>query len=223
MLFVMPRSTSTFVLIAALFLGGCASSLHEPVNLELRKQELRHYVEAGDYDRDVTKVAARATAWIEQRASTRTPGERLTVVFDLDYTLLSGWSYIGETDFGWTAATWQTWVDAANAPVIAPVREVYRKARQLGMDVIFLTARAEHDRAVTNKNLRAVGCDDYAVLICKPDGLKTTAAVFKAAERKRLVGEGRVIIAMIGDQESDLVGGYAERTFKLPNPFYLIP
>jgi hypothetical protein len=27
----------------------------------------------------------------------------------------------------------------------------------------------------------------------------------------------------MGDQLSDLEGGYAERTFKLPNPFYWIP
>jgi hypothetical protein len=31
-----------------------------------------------------------------------------------------------------------------------------------------------------------------------------------------------VIIANLGDQFSDLAGGYAERTFKLPNPFYSI-
>jgi hypothetical protein len=27
----------------------------------------------------------------------------------------------------------------------------------------------------------------------------------------------------IGDQMSDLDGGFAERTYKLPNPFYFIP
>ncbi|MGB6550988.1 MAG: HAD family acid phosphatase [Xanthobacteraceae bacterium] len=30
------------------------------------------------------------------------------------------------------------------------------------------------------------------------------------------------MIANVGDQESDLSGGYAEKTFKLPNPFYYI-
>jgi len=30
-----------------------------------------------------------------------------------------------------------------------------------------------------------------------------------------------MIIANIGDQESDLAGGFAEKTFKLPNPFYI--
>lgn len=34
---------------------------------------------------------------------------------------------------------------------------------------------------------------------------------------------GYTIIANIGDQDSDLRGGHAERTFKVPNPFYFIP
>jgi hypothetical protein len=223
MLCAMPKASSALILVAALVLGGCAFSEHEPANLALHKQELRHYVDSGDYGREMARIAAQATVWIERRALRRTPGHQLTVVFDVDDTLLSGWPYIVENDFGWTESTWQAWIDAANAPVIEPVREVYRKARRLGVDVIFLTARSEHDRKATEKNLHAVECGDYAVLICKPNGLKTMAATFKTAERKRLVGEGRVIIAMIGDQESDLAGGFAERMFKLPNPFYLTP
>jgi hypothetical protein len=27
----------------------------------------------------------------------------------------------------------------------------------------------------------------------------------------------------LGDQNSDLTGGYAERGFKLPNPYYYLP
>ena len=57
----------------------------------------------------------------------------------------------------------------------------------------------------------------------KPDALKEASATFKTAERARLVAQGYTIVANLGDQESDLVGGYAERTFKLPDPFYLSP
>ena len=30
-------------------------------------------------------------------------------------------------------------------------------------------------------------------------------------------------VVNLGDQRSDLEGGYAERTFKLPNPVYFLP
>lgn len=31
------------------------------------------------------------------------------------------------------------------------------------------------------------------------------------------------IVANVGDQQSDLTGGYADQDFKVPNPFYFIP
>ena len=37
------------------------------------------------------------------------------------------------------------------------------------------------------------------------------------------MAQGFTIIANVGDQPSDLAGGYAERTFLVPNPFYRIP
>ena len=46
---------------------------------------------------------------------------------------------------------------------------------------------------------------------------------FKAPERRKLTEEGFTILLSIGDQQSDLSGGYAERTFKLPNPVYFLP
>ena len=50
-----------------------------------------------------------------------------------------------------------------------------------------------------------------------------SAADFKALERRKLTEEGFTILVSIGDQQSDLAGGYAERTFKLPNPVYFLP
>ena len=35
--------------------------------------------------------------------------------------------------------------------------------------------------------------------------------------------QGYKIIENIGDQYSDLTGGYSAATYKLPNPFYYIP
>jgi acid phosphatase len=47
---------------------------------------------------------------------------------------------------------------------------------------------------------------------------------FKTAARTEIERKFNVrIIANVGDQDSDLIGGHAERTFKVPNPFYFIP
>ena len=48
-------------------------------------------------------------------------------------------------------------------------------------------------------------------------------ARFKAGERARIVMQGYQVLATLGDQPSDLAGGYAEKAFLMPNPFYRIP
>lgn len=204
-------------------LAGCGTASREPANLGLHKREIRAYVDSGQYTRDIETVAVQAGAWVTARAAKRAPGERLAVVFDLDETLLSNWPTISAQDFGYVLTTWDTWVAAGNAPAIEPVLRFYRTVRQAKIDVIILTGRRERDRASTERNLREIGCGEYAELVFKADESKEKTGAFKLAQRQRLVGEGRTIIANIGDQDSDLVGGYAERTFKLPDPFYFTP
>ncbi len=219
---------SCFRLLAVAFaLGvgagsGCVAPQTEraPANLQPFKEQLRAYVASGRYEREIAAVAADAAAWIRQRAAATQPRERLAVVFDLDETLFFNWPHIERNDFGYVPEVWQRWVDEARAAPIPAVIEVYRLAQRLGCAIILITGRPERDRAATERNLRAIGCTGYVALICKPDGERGTAAVFKAAARARMAGEGWTILANIGDQESDLTGGGAERTFKLPNPFY---
>jgi len=45
----------------------------------------------------------------------------------------------------------------------------------------------------------------------------------QGARAEEAADQGYTIIVNIGDQMSDLDGGFAERTYKLPNPFYFIP
>jgi acid phosphatase len=209
------------VLAGGLMLAaGYAAPVREPGNLGLLKDEIRAYVESGAYDRGIAAVVAQAGTWLEQRV--KQGGGRLTIVIDVDETLLSNWPVMQRQDFGYVPAVWDAWVAEGNAPAIGPVRELYRTARRLGLDVIILTGRPERDRPGTELNLRRIGCGEYAALICKADGSKETTGVFKLAQRRRLVAEGRVIIANIGDQDSDFLGGVAEKDFKLPDPFYFM-
>jgi predicted secreted acid phosphatase len=182
---------------------------------------LRAYVDSSRYLRDIASVAAKAKTWLEERSGRRAQTERLAVVFDLDETLLLNWTYLSKNDFGYISAEWVRWVEEAKAPAIEPVRGVYEAARRLGLDVIFITGRTENFRGATERNLRAIGCGEYVALICQPEGTKGTSAAFKTAARERMVKEGWTIVANLGDQQSDLAGGFSERTFKLPNPFYL--
>jgi acid phosphatase len=217
-------SIRRLLVLAPLLLLGCTTpATHELRNLDASKRELKAYVSSGDYAADFAAVAAQARAWIETRAARRAPGEEPAVVLDIDETALSNLPYMKAHDFGWDDASWNAWIAAGEAPALAPVREVFATALRLGVAVFFITGREEpRDRPGTEKNLRAEGMGDYARLIMAPaDGPKLTNAQRKTAARTALEREGWTIIANLGDQDSDLAGGHAERTFKLPDPFYL--
>jgi HAD superfamily, subfamily IIIB (Acid phosphatase) len=87
--------------------------------------------------------------------------------------------------------------------------------------VFFITARPEAIRAGTLQNLRAAGYKGKYELILQPDGYKPDSKVpYKSGARKQIQKRGFHILANVGDQKSDLKGGYSERTYKLPNPIY---
>jgi predicted secreted acid phosphatase len=91
--------------------------------------------------------------------------------------------------------------------------------------VFFITARYEYEREATVKNLRAAGYHDWDALIFRPEKhgneSEPPVSVYKSAVRKQLVMQGYDIILNVGDQDSDLIGGYADKAVKLPNPYYL--
>jgi hypothetical protein len=55
-----------------------------------------------------------------------------------------------------------------------------------------------------------------------PNGSCTTIH-YKSATRAHIESLGYEIVANFGDQFSDLEGGHADRTFKMPNPNYFLP
>jgi acid phosphatase len=102
--------------------------------------------------------------------------------------------------------------------------DVFTAARDRGAAIFFITGRDESQRAATERNLAAVGYTGYTRLFMEPVGAHfNSAADFKAPHRADIEEQGYTIIANVGDQPSDLEGGFAERTYLLPNPFYRIP
>jgi hypothetical protein len=92
------------------------------------------------------------------------------------------------------------------------------------MALFLITCRPESQRNATERNLRAAGYPAWTGLYMEPDrAVFASAADFKAPKRREIVERGYTIVLNMGDQLSDLEGGYARRTFKLPNPFYWIP
>jgi predicted secreted acid phosphatase len=208
--------------------GGPAASVPSLVDA---KRQVTEYVASGRYDADIAAVVARARTYLTERLAR---GGKLAVVLDIDETSLSNLPQLRANDYGWIVAGpcadpsrgpcgLLAWIMLARAEPIRPVLELARFARARGVAVFFLTGRPERLRGATEANLKGAGYE-WTGVILKPDDLVTPSAVdFKAAERRKLVEQGYVIAVNVGDQLSDLDGGDAERTYKLPNPFYFVP
>lgn len=204
----------------------------EPPNLSDVKDEIVAYHDSGAYLTDLQSATTPAIAWIAERAAT---APRPALVLDIDETSLSNWEALRANDFGRVIegpcdalpagpCGLREWDLRAQAAVLPTTLEAFRTATGHGVAVFFITGRDEGQRAATELNLASVGYTGYAGLIMEPVGAQfASAADFKAPQRAALHAQGYTVIANIGDQDSDLAGGFAERTFKLPNPFYVIP
>jgi acid phosphatase len=230
--FVRGVPTITWAALAILAAGGCASGPKRPPvpNLFDAQKQIEAYISSGRYESDCATVADRARADLEARAQ---QVSKPAVVFDIDETSLSnwpayranGWGRVtaGECDVDKGPCGLRAWQAMGKSQAIRPTLELARRARALGVAVFFISGRPPQLREATERNLREQGYD-WDGLILLPEGAHFTSAVdFKAPERRRLAAQGYTILFSIGDQESDLIGGYAERTFKLPNPVYYLP
>jgi acid phosphatase len=189
-------------------------------NLSDYKTELIHYYESGQYERDIAKAMKPAAAYITNRASQN--NGNLAVVLDIDDTALSDWSFTDDMYLGYNKRAFEEWAQKGSAPPIRPVLEAYNTAKTTGIKVFFISNRKEHLRAATEQNLRTAGYANWDGLVMRPEvGPKQSVAEFKTQARQKLESQGIHIIANIGDQASDLVGGASERSFKIPNPFYI--
>jgi acid phosphatase len=194
----------------------------EPPNLDLLKERVREYHASSQWEAEISKVCWDAQQYIRQLK--RPAGEeKRAIVFDIDETALSNWKQKEQSDFGYIRKDFEEWVNRAEAPAIVPTLDLYRAAAAEGIDVFFVSARRETQRKTTEDNLKRVGYSKWKELILRPTADHDSSLIpFKTGARKRIALSGYRIVANIGDQYSDLEGGYAERCFKLPNPAYYV-
>ncbi|WP_327252203.1 HAD family acid phosphatase [Streptomyces sp. NBC_01244] len=159
-------------------------------------------IDYGTWQRDVSAVIGAARPGIEQRIAASPAGEKPAIVLDIDNSSL-------ETDFHWF------WTFPT--PAIAQVRDLTRYANDRGVAIFFVTARPGIVYSLTERNLKAVGYPVSGLYVRDLPALFGEVSAYKTAKRAEIEARGYTIIANIGNNQSDLVGGHAERTVKLPD------
>lgn len=215
----------TALLATSLLLASSMSYAFEPTNLNAAKKTVIQYHDSGKYLSDINSVIVKARAQLKTELSQHANNKhRDAIVLDIDETSLSNYESMTRLNFGGTFEEITQDEDKGLDPAITPTLELYKFAKANGVAVFFITGRKEFERADTIKNLTDAGYSNWDGLILRsPAYLKASAKDYKTAMRKQLTDQGYHIVMNIGDQESDLIGGYAEYTYKLPNPYYFIP
>jgi len=193
----------------------------EPMNLAIARKHVEDYYDSGQYTLEMNKIIDRAISYFSSCCSmdVRKPA----IVFDIDDTVVSSYQRSKEIGFGFIDSLYRSWVAQAELPLISETKRLYDHLVACHYHIIFISARPWYEKDVTIRNLKHKGFTVFDKIILRtPEMMHMTVKSYKSLMRKRLVMQGYTILASIGDQWSDLCGGYAEHLIKLPNPMYII-
>lgn len=204
----------------------CLPSFATPANIGLLKKEIKHYYDSGTYNTELSQSIKEAKKYILSQAQyyeSKKNHKPLALVLDIDETSLSNYSKIAQRDFGASYEQIHKEILAADSPAIKPMLNLYNSALKHHIKVFFVTGRTDAELPATKKNLIRAGYSGWAGIYVRPKEYKKDSIIpFKSQARATIEQQGYIIVASIGDQDSDILGGHAKKGFKLPNPFYYI-
>jgi predicted secreted acid phosphatase len=196
-----------------------------------------HYASAdSNYAKQLAGIQANAKAFLEQKLKHAGEGTKPAIVLDVDDTSLLTYNYELEVGFNYTPASNDTYIQNKDMAAVFGMPALANWAADKGVTVFWITGRPETQRAASVRNLAAVGYKSSAdtghfflknkvatdYLPCSAPTWTCTTVDYKSGTRKHIESLGYDILANFGDQYSDLDGGYADKSVKLPNPMYYV-
>jgi predicted secreted acid phosphatase len=212
------------------YYGDTVTTTLDPVN---HTTPLHEFSQTGAYAKEVTRLTWQVHHYLAKRAhhSHNFDGNP-ALVFDIDDTTLTTYDYEIYSNFVYNPDQNKAFVNAAAFPATPGMVNLVTWARDHGYTVFFLTGRPEDQRPGTLTNLTNAGYAPVSantflkdqtlpwLTSCTPT---CTSEQYKTLTRQHLEDTGYDIVANLGDQFSDLRGGFADRPVKVPNPMYFIP
>jgi hypothetical protein len=208
-------------------------------NLGLVKNQIKaYYGDNGNhqpspdspYAHDVAAVERQVHDWVEHDSA---GDAKPAVVFDVDDTTLSNYNYDATHDFGYDPVTNAQCVAAKCFPAVFGTVDLVKWVTAQHIAVFFITGRPAAQQADTLANLQDQGFPTPTGIFTKvttapypsylPCAPNCSTTEYKSDTRAHIESMGYHILANVGDQYSDLNGGHADRTFKMPNPMYYLP
>ena len=226
------------------YYGDTPTSQLDPVSGAVA---LHQFSQTGAYANEMAGLVSDAEKYLNNPPGsgngTKFSGQK-AVLFDIDDTTLNTYSYEIYSNFVFNPTTNAAFVNACLTtgcvfPAVPHMVDLEHFAEDHGYTVFFLTGRPQNattnQRPGTLANLTAAGYDvtDANVYLKDASGAtepwlsscapSCTTTQYKSLTRQHIESLGYDIVANFGDQFSDLNGGFADQTFKIPNPMYFLP
>jgi predicted secreted acid phosphatase len=221
------------------YYGDTTTTTPDPVN---GATVLHQYDPDGAYAHQVQGIASAAAKTLSNHQKLNA---QKALLFDIDDTTLNTFSYEIYSNFVFNPTTNAAFVNAGKAsvfPAVPGMVGLEKAAEAKGYQIYFLTGRPIAQTDGTLANLKDAGYDVDPTHVFLKD---TTAATepwlascvdattqkfvcttiqYKSLTRQHIEQDlGVDIVANFGDQFSDLKGGFADSTYKIPNPMYFLP
>lgn len=186
----------------------------------VRHQQLIEYYESGQYFTDINQHIQQAKNFLAQNSAT---SQNPAVVFDIDETCLSNYQQLKAKHFPNTLeklfSVFDLTHDFVQAQAIPPTLALYEYCLDAAITPFFITGRpnSQINQAITTENLLQVGYRDWKAIYFTP---LQERHLCKSTFHEKIRNDGYDILLNVGDQERDLVGHFARKHLKLPNPFY---
>ncbi|MFC1411708.1 HAD family acid phosphatase [Streptacidiphilus sp. N1-12] len=196
-----------------------------------------HFASAdSNYAIQVNGIEAKAEKYLASKIKHDRTGKK-AIVLDVDDTSLSTYNYEIETTFVYNPTSNANYIATKTMPAVFGMNTLASWAQKQGYTVFYITGRPESQRSYTAANLAAVGFPTADVshlflknsaappsyLTCATPTYTCTTIQYKSQTRAYIESQGYDIVGNFGDQYSDLSGGYADQTYKIPNPMYFLP
>ncbi|MBC9820622.1 HAD family acid phosphatase [Terrabacter sp. MAHUQ-38] len=191
------------------------------------------------YISEMRSITAGLRATLQKKLdAAEAAGRKPAIVLDADDTTL--WTYdmeVADMKFVFDPTRQDYWVQNKLFPATPGMVDLVNEADAMGFEIFGLTGRGASQKDATVGNLKDVGYNAFTpdhyftkwAGSTPPDYItcvtaKCTTVEYKAGTRRHIEQDlGYDIVLNIGDQWSDLQGGYADQSVKLPNPTYYLP
>ena len=206
------------VAVSAVPLAATATA-HEPEQ-PATPEQITEYYDGGHYKEDLDAVTASATRSLKSQLKNKP--KKPAIVFDIDDTLESTYECAKRSNFDRSAIT--TCIAQTDQQPIPQVWRLLKAAQKRKVALFVITGRPEGLNASTVAQLKRDGLRGKYTLVERPnDEFGEPSQPYKRAARRAIQRRGYRILINIGDQESDLDGGFAVKRYKVPNPMYFTP